>query len=661
MISDIASLLVRNGQLISQSLSAAIAIISGSFFLYSLARGIHSRVGRAFSALLAFVTITYIGDLGVSYTSSLDTAAIWLKFQWIGIAFTPAAYLHLSDAILTMTGIRSRGRRSWTVRSLYIVAAIFLLLVVWTNWLVRDPSASPAPHFSPGPVFWVYVVYFLSTIALSMWFVIRARRRVLTVISRRRLTYLMVPYAAPALAVFPFLLATGPYRFAPAVFYAVLIAFDAVLAVMLSFMAYPLAFYGSLQPDRQIKAHMLQFFLRGPVVAIAVLGVITWAPRASLVLGLPGDEVMPLLTVMTILGFQWVITLVRPHLERWLIYFEDHDEISRIQELETRLLTSADFRQLLDSILTTVCDYLHVKSAFIASAAGNGAHLEQAVGLNPAFHDQLATEDESGGGMLSGALPRAEDIRPAGAFLEWHGFWLIPLHIGGSGEGPGPLVGVLGVASPLASGEKLDEEHWQVLMALATRCAEVLEDRRLQSEVFSALEGILPEISAMQQLRGAARDGGVDVLTRPLPAIRPDEAFSQKIKDALTHYWGGPNLTDDGLMRMAVVQDALGENDGNPQRAMRAVLQRAIESLKPEGQRSMTTTEWILYNILEMRFIQGRKVRDVALRLAMSESDLYRKQRVAIEAVAGIILSMEEGGSNGEAQAAAKTGAVSGS
>jgi hypothetical protein len=55
----------------------------------------------------------------------------------------------------------------------------------------------------------------------------------------------------------------------------------------------------------------------------------------------------------------------------------------------------------------------------------------------------------------------------------------------------------------------------------------------------------------------------------------------------------------------------------------------------------LTTAEWILYNILEMRFIQGRKVRDVALRLAMSESDLYRKQRVAIEALAGTIAEME--------------------
>ena len=61
----------------------------------------------------------------------------------------------------------------------------------------------------------------------------------------------------------------------------------------------------------------------------------------------------------------------------------------------------------------------------------------------------------------------------------------------------------------------------------------------------------------------------------------------------------------------------------------------------------MTTTEWILYNILEMRFIQGRKVRDVAMRLAMSESDLYRKQRVAIETVASIIAEMERTTANG--------------
>jgi hypothetical protein len=39
--------------------------------------------------------------------------------------------------------------------------------------------------------------------------------------------------------------------------------------------------------------------------------------------------------------------------------------------------------------------------------------------------------------------------------------------------------------------------------------------------------------------------------------------------------------------------------------------------------------------------MEGRKVREVAMRLAVSEADLYRKQRVAIEAVANAILEME--------------------
>ena len=44
-----------------------------------------------------------------------------------------------------------------------------------------------------------------------------------------------------------------------------------------------------------------------------------------------------------------------------------------------------------------------------------------------------------------------------------------------------------------------------------------------------------------------------------------------------------------------------------------------------------------------MRFIQGRKVRDIANRLAISESDLYRKQRAAIGQVAQVLTDMEQG------------------
>ena len=55
----------------------------------------------------------------------------------------------------------------------------------------------------------------------------------------------------------------------------------------------------------------------------------------------------------------------------------------------------------------------------------------------------------------------------------------------------------------------------------------------------------------------------------------------------------------------------------------------------------MTAPEWLLYNILELRFIQRRQVREIARNLAMSESDLYRKQRLAIDEVARALVDME--------------------
>jgi hypothetical protein len=113
------------------------------------------------------------------------------------------------------------------------------------------------------------------------------------------------------------------------------------------------------------------------------------------------------------------------------------------------------------------------------------------------------------------------------------------------------------------------------------------------------------------------------------------------VREALNHYWGGPKLTDSPLMQLRVVQEtAREEHDGNMPNALRAILKQAVEQVRPEGERRFTT-EWILYNILDLKFIEGRKVREVAARLAMSEADLYRKQRVAVESVAKSILEMD--------------------
>lgn len=181
------------------------------------------------------------------------------------------------------------------------------------------------------------------------------------------------------------------------------------------------------------------------------------------------------------------------------------------------------------------------------------------------------------------------------------------------------------------------------------RTARALLDRKLQHDVFSALRRIIPEMDRMQELRSAATYIGStpenpdeSALLEPSPVHSPE--FNSWVKDALSHYWGGPKLTRSPLTQLRVVTQAMTKSDNDPTKALRLVLGSAIERLKPSNQEEKNRPEWLLYNILSMRFIEGKKVREIANKLAMSESDLYRKQRVAIGQVARVISEMEHSG-----------------
>lgn len=129
--------------------------------------------------------------------------------------------------------------------------------------------------------------------------------------------------------------------------------------------------------------------------------------------------------------------------------------------------------------------------------------------------------------------------------------------------------------------------------------------------------------------------------TPPLPIDTPSEEFIEAVRAALKHYWGGHGLTKSLLLELKIVQKQL-ETEPNTASALRTILLEAIEEQKPEGEPKSTDPEWVIYNILSLRYVQGLKVRDVAYRLAMSQADLYRKQRVAIEAVAHVLLQREQ-------------------
>jgi len=224
---------------------------------------------------------------------------------------------------------------------------------------------------------------------------------------------------------------------------------------------------------------------------------------------------------------------------------------------------------------------------------------------------------------------------------------LIPLQAT-TEDGSVALLGILGISESAAL--VLDDEPRRQLSLLARRAALALRDRQMQTQVFSALQALAPQVEFIQRLRAAGRYDRADILSNEDLPYTPDD-LSLWVRDALTHYWGGPRLTESPLLQLQLVQNALDAHDGNPTNALRSILRDAIDRVRPEGERRFTG-EWILYNILEMKFLEGKKVREIAARLAMSEADLYRKQRVAIEAVAQAILDMETQArrENGEGQ-----------
>jgi hypothetical protein len=219
-------------------------------------------------------------------------------------------------------------------------------------------------------------------------------------------------------------------------------------------------------------------------------------------------------------------------------------------------------------------------------------------------------------------------------------FWVHPLRPPAGGA----TLGLLAVEDPQ---RPLNADEQVILDGLVKAAERALEDRVVQERVLTALRDLEPELEGLQRLRGALEVGEPSLAAiTTSPVFAPD--FPHWVRDALHHYWGGPKLTESPLMGLNIVREALAAHDNNPANAMRAVLDSALERLKPEGDRSHTAYEWLAYNILELKFIRGLRVRDIASRLALSESDLYRKQRVAVEALAQQLVAMEADRAAGE-------------
>ena len=621
---------------INELLTAGIAITAFSLLLYGLSFNLRDRVARSFVIILLCVVFVSVGDAIASNSGSAFQIGFWMRVQWIGILFLPPAYLLFSDALLETTGRPSRGRRRRLVWALYLVSIGFLFTLP-TNWLVGPlvEDVGPAPHLQRTWLTWIFAVFYVSTITLAGINFWRAYKRTVTRTSRRRMRYLLIGALAPVLGSYPFLLfGSSLAENNPLLFWLTATLSNLLVSVLLVLMAYAVAFFGVSWPDRVVKRRLFKWLMRGPVTVSVVIILITIVNRYGESLGLSNPIVIPIVMVTSLLLMEHMITLVAPFWERWLFHGGDPAKLQLIQSLEERLLTTGDLTDFLESVLAALCDRLQVSNAFIVVLGIDGPEMLLTLGSDNPFEEVDSQADlldlvTKNGGV---GVKRAEQD----PLFTWKDYWLSPLFE--ENDNDEHLTGFIGVERN-PQGKLVDEEI-EATRILSRRAEMALLDVRMQQQVFTSVEALNPQVELIQRLRAAARYDGTDVLTASEISL-DDRDMSKWVKDALSHYWGGPKLSQSPLMRLDVVQQAVGAHEGNPTNALRSILLEGIQRVRPEGDRRFTG-EWILYNILDLKFLEGRKVREIALRLAMSEADLYRKQRVAIESVAGAIIAMEQ-------------------
>lgn len=627
-------------QAVNEILAAGIVVIAASLLLYNLTRNLSNRVARSSGIVLACVTWAFISDVFISLGPGSFFVEAALRLQWIGIAVVPAATFHLSDALLATTGLPSRGRRRRISRLLYAIGIAFAFAAVLTDLVIITVSDTSGISLEGQSLLPLFMLFFIGTNVTAFINVNRARQRCLTRSTKRRMAYLQVTILTPALGIFPYSLVLSPgIEFSIQGLLLINIVNIGVI-LMLIFLSYPLSFFGSNRPDRVVKVELLRFLLHGPGTGLLALAVIIFTTRGIRILGLPGEDFMPFAVVAIVLLWQWMIALGLPRLERWLVYGgEDDEQLAKLQDLSDRLLTRNDLLQLIEATLETICDTLRVEVAFIAVYSDEGMEIIQSVGMTQPEQIQEIRSAEDVGAIVS-HFSSFDERYPES--VEWKQYQLLPLYSRRYTNGNSDhlrVIAILGIQSERDTLPLVAEDH-ETLERLLQRIEQSLDDMQLQTEIYAALEGLLPQISITRSRADELeyRPGRTQVLVPNLPS---NEEVYELVRAALRHYWGGPGMTHSRLLNFKSVQETVRESD-SPVQGLRQVLHQLVEAQRPaQGERNMISPEWVIYNILTLRFIEGRKVRDVAKRMNMSEGDFYRKQRRAIEAVAESLLDQE--------------------
>ncbi len=625
---------------VNETLTASNAIIAVSLLLFNLTRNLNNRVAKASAIVLACVTVAYVSDSFIALGPDNAAHEIASRLQWLGIAFIPAAIYHLSDALLATTGLPSRGRRRRVVRLLYLIGAVFLLAAAFSDSLVQFVDVQTSLSIRAGATFVVFLLYFLLANAFAFYNVQRARNRCRTRATSRRMGYLQIAFLTPAIGIFPYSVLLNPGDELSIFGLLVINTANIIIIFMLFFLSYPLYFFGSDIPDRLVKRQLLDFLLRGPATGLIALAMINFTAQATRILGLPGDAFTPPAVVAAVLLWQWFVSLALPYFEKLFIYRDDDDaQITKLQTLSDRVLTHNDLTQLILATTESICDQLRIDRAFVIGFERAQPEFICKVGMIDFADDDLLQDTK-----LLKLIAELPDDSGAASRLPWGDYALLPLlsrRISGNGA-QALTIGVLGLLDDADGLPPAVVDPAGRFRSFVSRLETSLDDMRLQAEIYNLLEGLLPQFQMTRSRAEQVEYRQLVALTPSIDLLPDRQELFEQVRAALRHYWGGSGISQSNLLNLQTVRIRMQDDDETPVNALRNLLAETINELKPPGERNMLSPEWTLYNILQLRFLENRRVREVARRLSMSEADLYRKQRVAIQAVSERILKHEQ-------------------
>src|SRR4026207_1500930 len=88
------------------TVASVVVILAFSLLAYMFTYNFRSPVARRFALLLACIMVPYASEVALTRVVSPISAERWLRFEWLGIAFLPAAYYAFSLSVLQTTNFR---------------------------------------------------------------------------------------------------------------------------------------------------------------------------------------------------------------------------------------------------------------------------------------------------------------------------------------------------------------------------------------------------------------------------------------------------------------------------------------------------------------------------------------------------------------------------